>query len=595
MSEAMKSINAAMSAKEATVPQIGLGKLPFANFLPAILPLVGAFLMVAARIKFGASVVPADFTMIVLAVFCYLTAATSLMTNFWAPIRFLQRLGLVTASLGFFFNFSSWLVRWVARGDDENWKRMYSQLTGEYHFWWFFSYIPFANLYDLSIAFAFGAAFATLLVSNRENTRFVGALSFPLISLIILMAIFIGNTFLPLMPVLDSYWRPIHVGVASLSYGVALVSFALAVVYLIKDGVKSEAMGVAVTAFFIVGYVVVWLMGGFKAFDPLSFSYGLNPALVGQSGLINIAARVQLPGVGVLHALSLLTLIGMAACFLIYYYKQKAGENGKRITGAAAVIAIPGVAILSSLPLVALIAMASGIAMIYLYKDSEGARRIGHYLLRASLVLQIAAIALVFYQIKTIKDVGSQVGSDQYYQVGFQLLGKNNAGQPLAAGQPVDYVVSVADSWMAQNGSALVLHMQSNPVEMAALFAMLVATFFVALFGFRSEKLRANLPPLEKIDSLIYKTVGVAFAGLAILLVTGAVWANESWGRYWGWDSKETGALVAWLSYAGYLHTRIAHGWSGRRSAYFAVLGFLLVIFTYLGVSYILPGLHSYA
>jgi len=89
--------------------------------------------------------------------------------------------------------------------------------------------------------------------------------------------------------------------------------------------------------------------------------------------------------------------------------------------------------------------------------------------------------------------------------------------------------------------------------------------------------------------------VGTAFAGLAILLVTGAVWANESWGRYWGWDAKETGALVAWLAYAGYLHTRIAHGWTGRRSAYFALVGFLLVIFTYLGVSYLLPGLHSYA
>ncbi|HZF38968.1 MAG TPA: cytochrome c biogenesis protein CcsA, partial [Blastocatellia bacterium] len=237
MSQAIKSINATMSAKEAAVPQIGLGKLPFANFLPAILPLAGAFLMVAARIKLGASAAPADFSLIVLAVLCYMTAAVSLMTNFWAPVRFLQRLGLVTASLGFFFNFSSWLIRWVARGESENWKRMTDQITGEYHSLWFFSYIPFANLYDLSVAFAFGAAFATLLVSNRENSRFVGALSFPLITLILLMAVFIGNTFQPLMPVLDSYWRPIHVGVASMSYGVALVSFALAVVYLIKDGV----------------------------------------------------------------------------------------------------------------------------------------------------------------------------------------------------------------------------------------------------------------------------------------------------------------------------------------------------------------------
>ncbi|HKE05259.1 MAG TPA: cytochrome c biogenesis protein CcsA, partial [Blastocatellia bacterium] len=476
MSEAMKSINAAMRAKEATVPQIGLGKLPFTNFLPAILPLVGAFLMVAARIKFGPSAVPADFTMIVLALLCYITAAVSLMTNFWAPVRFLQRLGLVTASLGFFFNFSSWLVRWVARGDDENWKRLTDQITGEYHFWWFFSYIPYANLYDLSIAFAFGAAFATLLVSNRENARFVGALSFPLITLILLMAIFIGNTFLPLMPVLDSYWRPIHVGVASMSYGVALVSFALAVVYLIKDGVKSEAMGVAVTAFFFVGYVVVWVMSGFHAFDPLSFSYGLNPVIVGQEGLINIAARVPLPGVGALQGLSLLTLIGMAACFLIYFYKQNAGERGKGMTRSAAVIAIPGVAVLTSLPLMAVVVMAIALVMIYVYKDSEGARRMGHWFLRASLVLQIATIALLFYQIKTMTNVGSQVGADQYYQIGYQLMGKNAVGQSNAAGQPVENIVSVGQDFMAQSSNALLLNVRSNPVEMAGLFAMLVAT-----------------------------------------------------------------------------------------------------------------------
>jgi ABC-type transport system involved in cytochrome c biogenesis permease subunit len=544
----MKSINAAMSAKEAAVPQIGLGKLPFANFLPAILPLVGAFLLLAARVKLGASAAPADFTMIVLAVLCYITAAASLITNFWAPVRFLQRLGLVTASLGFFFNFSSWLIRWVARGESENWKRLTDQLTGEYHSLWFFSYIPYANLYDLSVAFAFGAAFATLLVSNRENARFVGAISLPLITLILLMAIFIGNTFQPLMPVLDSYWRPIHVGVASMSYGVALVSFALAVVYLIKDGVKSEAMGIAVTAFFIVGYVVVWLMGGIKAFDPLSLQYRLNPVLIGPEGLTKISARIPLPGVGVLQALSLLTLIGMAVCFLTYFFK-----------------------------------------------NNEGARRVGHWLLRASVIFQVVTIALFFYHVETMTKVGSLVGSDQFYQIGYQLMGKNPTGLPNAAGQPAENVISVGANFMSMSGDALVLHIRSNPVEIASLFAILVATIFVALIGFRNEKLRANLPALEKIDSLIYKTVGVAFAGLAILLVTGAVWANESWGRYWGFDPKETGALVAWLSYAGYLHTRIAHGWSGRRSAYFALLGFLLVIFTYLGVSYILPGLHSYA
>ena len=102
---------------------------------------------------------------------------------------------------------------------------MTNQITGEYHPWWFFSYIPFANLYDLSIAFAFGAGLGTMLVSSRPKGRFAGALSMPLIALILIFAIFMGNEFMNLPPVLDSYWRPIRRR-GFLSYGIALVSFA---------------------------------------------------------------------------------------------------------------------------------------------------------------------------------------------------------------------------------------------------------------------------------------------------------------------------------------------------------------------------------
>jgi cytochrome c-type biogenesis protein CcsB len=148
---------------------------------------------------------------------------------------------------------------------------------------------------------------------------------------------------------------------------------------------------------------------------------------------------------------------------------------------------------------------------------------------------------------------------------------------------------------MQSSGSEMFLSLNTNPVEVAALITALVATFFVLVFSFRTEQLRERLPSLESLDSLMYKTACLAFAGLAMLLITGAIWANESWGRPWGFDSKETGALIAWLTYAAFLHTRIARGWKGRSSAYFAILGFLLVIFTYLGVSYLLKGLHSYA
>ncbi|QQS46934.1 MAG: cytochrome c biogenesis protein CcsA [Acidobacteriota bacterium] len=540
MSEVIKSINQTIGGTGTS--EMGWRGFSIVSYLPAILPLIGAALMVTARIKLGEGAVPADGTLVVLALLCYIISSASLMTNFWAPIRFLQRLGLLMASVGFFFNLSGWLVRWVAAGDRENWIRMTNQITGEYHFWWFFSYIPFANLYDLSVAFAFGAAFATLLISHRENTRFVGALSLPLIALILLLAIFIGNSFINLPPVLDSYWRPIHVGVASLSYGVALVSFALAVVYLLKDGVRSEQMALVVAGSIIVMYAFVWLMGGIKAFNPFAMSYALNPAIEHSQGVTNIGARIPLPGVGIWMTLSFLLIFGTAVAFLLK-----------------------------------------------LYRNNDGAGRWGHWMMRASLVTQAIGIGLIFYQIKSLTNIGGLIGQDQYYNVGKQLMGKE------ATGQTVDTIVNTGANWLQMNASRMILDVRSNPVEIAAVISLFVVTLFLVLFGIRTERIRESLPPLEKIDSLIYKTVGVAFAGLAILLVTGAVWANESWGRYWGWDAKETGALVAWLAYAGYLHTRIAHGWSGRRSAYFALIGFLLVIFTYLGVSYILPGLHSYA
>ena len=543
MSQAIKSINASMPA----APEIGLRGTSLTNYLPAILPLIGAALMVTARIKMGASAVPNDGTLIVLALLSYIFAAASLMTNFWTPIGFLERLGIWAGSLGFFFNLSSWLIRWVAGGDRENWIRMTDQITGEYHAWWFFSYIPFANLYDLSIAFSFGAAFATLLVSHRENTRFIGALSFPLVALILLLAVFIGSNFIDLPPVLDSYWRPIHVGVASMSYGVALVSFALAVMYLLKDGVKIEAMATAVAIFIFLGFAVFSQsydhLGLFKENVPFgSISYRMSPVVMHSRGAANSGARVEVPWVGELLTITLLMMAAVAVCFLLY-----------------------------------------------LYKNNESAKRWGHRLLRASLIPQIATIAAIFYQIKAMGFVGKLVGDDQFYAVGRHLL------RDKAAGVPADQIVSQGAFWMQNNRDALVLNVQGNPVEIAALIAAAAITMFVILFGIRTEKIRERLPSLEKIDSLTYKMVGVAFAGLAILLVTGAVWANESWGRYWGWDSKETGALVAWLSYGGYLHSRIAHGWSGRRSAYFALVGFLLVLFTYLGVSYLLVGLHSYA
>jgi cytochrome c-type biogenesis protein CcsB len=88
--------------------------------------------------------------------------------------------------------------------------------------------------------------------------------------------------------------------------------------------------------------------------------------------------------------------------------------------------------------------------------------------------------------------------------------------------------------------------------------------------------------------------VAVSFPLLTLMIITGAYWANRTWGSYWSWDPKEDWALITWLTYAGYLHMRMTRGWRGRRAATMAIIGFAIVMFTFFGVTYLLPGLHAY-
>jgi cytochrome c-type biogenesis protein CcsB len=110
-----------------------------------------------------------------------------------------------------------------------------------------------------------------------------------------------------------------------------------------------------------------------------------------------------------------------------------------------------------------------------------------------------------------------------------------------------------------------------------------------------SLKLSANLPGLEALDELTYKIIGLGMPFLTLCIVTGAFWAEKAWGSYWSWDPKETWSLITWLIYAGYLHVRLIGNWRGKKAIYLAIAGFLAVIFTFLGVNLLLPGLHSYA
>jgi ABC-type transport system involved in cytochrome c biogenesis permease subunit len=541
MSEALHNSEIISSQAEVSSPKHEDGSAwSLKSYLPAILPIVGALLMVFLRIQMGGDRFIDDGALMMIALACYLAAATFHLTNLYAPSNMAQKIGLWTGCLGVFFNLSSWCVRWVA-GYDRELQIFLTQGRSAEEMQWAFRFIPFANLYDLSLAFAFGAGITTMIISGRKSFRFIGALSLPLAALILVLARFIGNDFINLPPVLDSYWRPIHVGIASLAYGVALVCFAAAVIYLLKVGTKPESMAI---------WAAIFGLGVFATVSRFSvFTTGIYTASTFIQGSRQaIPLRADIPYVGLLIVASGVLLLGVIVLF------------GK-----------------------------------YLLQQDERARGWGHWLLKLSLVTQACAIVALVTQVKSMTNVVSHINPAQFPQFGAWLAEQQGARPEQILAVEPSRLVALSEEFVATRGSSLILSLNANPVELSALITAFAATLFVVFFSFRTDVLRKALPSAEKLDSLMYKTASVAFAGLAMLLVTGAIWANESWGRYWGWDSKETGAFVAWLTYGGFLHARIARGVTGRRSAYFAVVAFLLVIFTYLGVSYLLPGLHSYA
>jgi len=105
----------------------------------------------------------------------------------------------------------------------------------------------------------------------------------------------------------------------------------------------------------------------------------------------------------------------------------------------------------------------------------------------------------------------------------------------------------------------------------------------------------ARLPSSEKLDTLAFRTHAIAFPIWTFAVIAGAIWASKAWGRYWGWDPKETWAFITWTIYAGYLHARATAGWRGRKAAWVAAAGFVSLWITYYVVNLWIVGLHSYA
>lgn len=140
-----------------------------------------------------------------------------------------------------------------------------------------------------------------------------------------------------------------------------------------------------------------------------------------------------------------------------------------------------------------------------------------------------------------------------------------------------------------QNSILLTLHVLTAALSYGAA----CVSFGAAVLYLLKPHVKLHLPSYEKLDEVGYRGTVVTFPLLTVMIILGALWADTAWGRYWGWDPKETAALVTWLIYAAYLHARVVRDWRGTRAAWLLVLGFAAVMFSYFG-NHFFGGLHSY-
>nr|YP_010199352.1 heme attachment to plastid cytochrome c [Gracilariopsis tenuifrons]UAD89210.1 heme attachment to plastid cytochrome c [Gracilariopsis tenuifrons] len=191
--------------------------------------------------------------------------------------------------------------------------------------------------------------------------------------------------------------------------------------------------------------------------------------------------------------------------------------------------------------------------------------------------------------------------------IGLFTVGFASLALPLDMKEASPLVPALRSNWLMMHVSIMMLSYAT------LILGSLLSILFLILYKIRYRNLNQNLYNkrntissnyliqkfnriglLESIDNLSYRIIGLGFPLLTIGIIAGAVWANEAWGSYWSWDPKETWALITWLVFAAYLHSRINQSWQGKKPAILASIGFIIVWVCYLGVNFLGQGLHSY-
>jgi cytochrome c-type biogenesis protein CcsB len=170
---------------------------------------------------------------------------------------------------------------------------------------------------------------------------------------------------------------------------------------------------------------------------------------------------------------------------------------------------------------------------------------------------------------------------------------------------PVLILLTVSGRWLYTNAAPVMPALQSYwlPIHVSVvslgsgvfLVAGVASILFLLKMYLPDHPLVQRLPDAQVLDRIAYRTTIFAFPVFGFGVIFGAIWAEEAWGRYWGWDPKETVSFIAWVVYAAYLHARSTAGWRDKKAAWINVIGFVAMVFNLFFINLVTVGLHSYA
>jgi len=335
------------------------------------------------------------------------------------------------------------------------------------HRWYESGHPPFSSVYEMLLSFVWTLAVLTLVAEKKYGVKVIGTVTMPVAIVGVVLMQLLQTDVHPLVPALQSTWLHVHVALAMLAYAACALSFALAMMFLIQDHLKTETFLAVTSASTLTIYASI-VLTRFEKWGGLDL-VAWNPEQKSEIFLYkNVRLFVTVPDLGWLVTLTLLVV----ASPLVFY----------------------------------------GLAR---WKNNDSLLLVANRAVFLSTLLQVMTLIMF-----------------------------------LARARDGRYASLDAEGMFATSLAA-------SPFILSGLVGGVFISLLYLLLLWRRPGLERLLPSAHDLDRITYKTIGLAFPLLTLMIASGAYWANQTWGSYWSWDPKETWAAITWLVYAGYLHMRI--------------------------------------